>query len=249
MKIAPQNRQRACQRGRAAQIALDSPATAGQVPADFLQGTESMKQAAVAPVIEYLARSRDVVQAAIDDPVFTRTIVAIVDRVAAALGAGGKLLLVGNGGSAADAQHLAGEMIGRLNYDRAPAAAIALTTDTSALTAIGNDYGYERIFERQVLGLGRAGDVLIALSTSGRSPNILRAIAAAREIGIATIGFTGKTGGDMAAQCDLCLLAPSESTPLIQQIHITAGHVICGLVEERLFPRTDTSRPQAAAAS
>ena len=121
-----------------------------------------MKQAAVAPVIEYLAQSRDVVQAAIDDPVFTRTIVAIVDRVAAALGAGGKLLLVGNGGSAADAQHLAGEMIGRLNYDRAPAAAIALTTDTSALTAIGNDYGYERIFERQVLGLGRAGDVLIA---------------------------------------------------------------------------------------
>ena len=208
-----------------------------------------MKQAAVAPVIEYLAQSRDVVQAAIDDPDFTRTIVAIVERVAAALAAGGKLLLAGNGGSAADAQHLAGEMIGRLNYDRAPAAAIALTTDTSALTAIANDYGYERVFERQVLGLGRAGDVLIAISTSGRSPNILRAIAAAREIGIVTVGFTGKTGGDMAAECDLCLRAPCESTPLIQQIHITAGHVICGLVEERLFPRTDnTSRPHDAAA-
>ena len=207
-----------------------------------------MKQAAVAPVIEYLAQSRNVVQAAIDDPDFAPTIAAIVDRVAAALAAGGKLLLAGNGGSAADAQHLAGEMIGRLNYDRAPAAAIALTTDTSALTAIANDYGYERVFERQVLGLGRAGDVLIAISTSGRSPNILRAIAAAREIGIVTVGFTGKTGGDMAAQCDLCLRAPSESTPLIQQMHITAGHVICGLVEERLFPRTDTSRPHDAAA-
>jgi len=207
-----------------------------------------MKQAAVAPVIEYLAQSRDVVQAAIDDPDFTRTIAAIVDRVAAAIAAGGKLLLVGNGGSAADAQHLAGEMIGRLNYDRAPAAAIALTTDTSALTAIANDYGYERVFERQVLGLGRAGDVLIAISTSGRSPNILRAIAAAREIGVVTVGFTGKSGGDMAAQCDLCLRAPAQSTSLIQQIHIIAGHVICGLVEERLFPRTDPSRPHAAAA-
>ena len=208
-----------------------------------------MKRAAVAPVIEYLAQSRDVVQAAIDDPAFTGTVAAIVDRVAAAIAAGGKVLLAGNGGSAADAQHLAGELVGRFNYDRAPAAAIALTADTSALTAIANDYGYERVFERQVRALGHKGDVLIAISTSGRSPNILRAIAAAREIGIATIGFAGKTGGDMAAQCDLCLLAPSESTPLIQQIHITVGHVICGLVEERLFPRTDTSRPDAAAAS
>src|SRR5205823_11045310 len=136
--------------------------------------------------------------AAIDDPEFVRTIVAIVDRVAAALAAGGKLLLVGNGGSAADAQHLAGEMIGRLNYDRAPAAAIALTTDTSALTAIGNDYGYEPIFERQVLGLGRKDDVLIAISTSGRSANILRAIGAARELGLVTVGMTGKSGGEMA---------------------------------------------------
>src|SRR3954447_23785274 len=124
-----------------------------------------MKQAAVAPVIEYLAQSRDVVQAAIDDPAFTGTIVAIVERVVASLAVGGKLLLAGNGGSAADAPHLAGEMTGRLNYDRAPAAAIALTTDTSALTAIANDYGYERVFERQVLGLGRARAVLTALST------------------------------------------------------------------------------------
>jgi D-sedoheptulose 7-phosphate isomerase len=128
-------------------------------------------------------------------------------------------------------------MLSRLNYDRAPAAAIALTTDSSVLTAIGNDYGYERVFERQILGLGRPGDVLIAISTSGRSPNILRAIGAARERGLKVVGFTGGTGGEMAARCDICLHAPADSTPLIQQIHITAGHIICGLVEERLFPR------------
>jgi D-sedoheptulose 7-phosphate isomerase len=207
-----------------------------------------MKQAAVAPVIEYLARSRDVVQAAIDDPAFASTIAAIVDRVAVALGAGRKLLLAGNGGSAADAQHLAGELLSRLNYDRAPTAAIALTTDSSVLTAIGNDYGYERVFERQVRGLGQKGDVLLAISTSGRSPNILRAIAAAHDLGLVTIGLTGRTGGEMTALCDLCLHAPSDSTPLVQQIHITAGHVICGLVEERLFPRAAASKPQAAAA-
>jgi D-sedoheptulose 7-phosphate isomerase len=207
-----------------------------------------MKQAAVAPVIEYLARSRDVVQAAIDDPAFASTIAAIVDRVAVALGAGRKLLLAGNGGSAADAQHLAGELLSRLNYDRAPTAAIALTTDSSVLTAIGNDYGYERVFERQVRGLGQKGDVLLAISTSGRSPNILRAIAAARDLGLVTVGLTGRSGGEMTALCDLCLHAPSDSTPLVQQIHITAGHVICGLVEERLFPRAAASKPQAAAA-
>ena len=207
-----------------------------------------MKQTAVAPVIEYLARSRDVVQAAIDDPDFAGTIAAIVDRLAVALRATRKLLLAGNGGSAADAQHIAGEFLSRLNYDRAPTAAIALTTDSSVLTAIGNDYGYERVFERQVRGLGQEGDVLLAISTSGRSPNILRAIAAGRELGLVTIGLTGSTGGEMAALCDLCLHAPSDSTPLIQQIHITAGHVICGLVEERLFPRAAASKPQAAAA-
>jgi D-sedoheptulose 7-phosphate isomerase len=104
------------------------------------------------------------------------------------------------------------------------------------------------VFERQVRGLGQEGDVLLAISTSGRSPNILRAIAAGRELGLVTIGLTGSTGGEMAALCDLCLHAPSDSTPLIQQIHITAGHVICGLVEERLFPRAAASKPQAAAA-
>jgi D-sedoheptulose 7-phosphate isomerase len=196
-----------------------------------------MAGAAVSAVVEYLVQSRDVIQAAIDDPVFAATIRDIVEVTATALDKGRKLLLAGNGGSAADAQHLAGEMLSRLYYDRAPAAAIALTTDTSVLTAIGNDYGYERLFERQILGLGCAGDVFIAISTSGRSANILRAIDAARQKEIVTVGLTGRSGGEMSPRCDICLHAPSDSTPLIQQIHITAGHVICGLVEERLFPR------------
>ena len=188
-------------------------------------------------ILDYLVQSRDLVQAAIDDPEFVAVIRDIAEATASAIGGGRKLLLAGNGGSAADAQHLAGEMLSRLNYDRAPAAALALTTDTSVLTAIGNDYGYDRLFERQILGLGRPGDVFIAISTSGRSPNILRALDAAREQRIITVGFTGRTGGEMPPRCDLCLSAPSDSTPLIQQIHITAGHIICGLVEERLFPR------------
>jgi D-sedoheptulose 7-phosphate isomerase len=197
-----------------------------------------MAGAAVTAILDYLIRSRDALQAAIDDPAFAAVVEEIAEVTAMALGNGRKLLLAGNGGSAADAQHLAGEMLSRLHYDRAPAAALALTTDTSVLTAIGNDYGYDRLFERQILGLGCPGDVFIAISTSGRSPNILRAIDAAREKRIVTVGFTGRTGGEMPGRCDLCLHAPSDSTPLIQQIHITAGHIICGLVEERLFPRS-----------
>lgn len=195
---------------------------------------------AVNAIIDYLVQSRDTIQAAIDDPNFCRVVRDIVELTAAALRGGGKLLLAGNGGSAGDAQHIAGELLSRLNYDRAPGAAIALTTDSSVLTAIANDYGYDRVFERQILGLGRPGDVFIAISTSGRSPNILRAIGAAREKRLTVIGFTGRTGGEMAALCDLCLHAPSDSTPLIQQIHITAGHIICGLVEERVFPQALT---------
>jgi len=156
-------------------------------------------------IMDYLVRSRDALQAAIDDRAFCRTIGAIAELAAEALRAGGKLLLAGNGGSAADAQHIAGELVGRLNYDRAPVAAIALTTDSSVLTAVANDYGYENVFERQIRGLGRPGDVLIAISTSGRSPNILRAIATARQQGLTVVGLTGRSGGEMAPLCDLCL--------------------------------------------
>lgn len=185
------------------------------------------------PIIRYLERSRDAISAALVDRKLIVALVKAVERIEAALSAGRKVLFVGNGGSAADAQHLAAEFVGRFARDREPLAALALTTDTSALTAIANDYGYDRVFERQVLALGQPGDVLIALSTSGRSPNVLRAITAARSRGLVTIGFTGASGGDMASECDVCLRAPSDSTALIQQLHITFGHVVCGLIEER----------------
>jgi D-sedoheptulose 7-phosphate isomerase len=187
-------------------------------------------------IVDYLIQSRNAVQEAIGDPGFTATIEQITERLVQTLTTGGKILLAGNGGSAGDAQHIAGEFLCRLNYDRAPVAAVALTTDSSVLTAIGNDYGYEYVFERQVRGLGRPGDVFIAISTSGRSPNILRAIDAARELGLGVVGLSGRTGGAMAAHCDLCLCVPADTTPLIQQLHITVGHIVCSAVEERLFP-------------
>ncbi|MDO9709030.1 D-sedoheptulose 7-phosphate isomerase [Paracraurococcus lichenis] len=171
------------------------------------------------------------------DEAATGVIAGIVDLACGALAAGRKLLLCGNGGSAADAQHWAAELVSRFHYDRPGLAAIALTTDSSILTAIGNDYGYERVFARQVEALGAAGDVLLALSTSGRSPNVLAALRAARAKGMATVGFTGAGGGDMPALCDLLLRAPSEATPRIQEAHEVAGHIICAAIERRLFPR------------
>ena len=187
-------------------------------------------------ILDYLKQSRDTIQAAIDDPAFCTTLAAIAEVTAKALAAGGKLLLAGNGGSAGDAQHIAGELLSRLNYDRKPAAALALTTDTSVMTAIANDYGFDRVFERQIYGLGNPGDVLLAISTSGRSQNILRAIDAARDRGLTVVGFTGRVGSEMERRCELCLRAPSDRTQLIQQIHIIAGHIACALVEQRLFP-------------
>jgi D-sedoheptulose 7-phosphate isomerase len=186
---------------------------------------------------KHLAASRDAFAKAAEDADFIAMLGKIAAAMTAALKKGGKILLCGNGGSAADAQHIAGELLSRYEFDRAPMAAVALTTDTSVLTAIGNDYGYEQLFERQVLGLGRKGDVLLALSTSGRSPNILRALDAAKKGGLVTIGFTGKAGGDLVSRCDFMLHAPSDKTPVIQQIHITAAHVICGLIERTLGKR------------
>ena len=171
------------------------------------------------------------------DAAAVAAIAGIVDLAVAALGRGNKLLLCGNGGSAADAQHWAGELVSRFHYDRPGLPAIALTTDSSILTGIGNDYGYERVFARQVEALGAAGDVLFALSTSGRSPNVLAALRAARAKGMATVGFTGQGGGEMPPLCDLLLRAPSESTPRIQEAHEVAGHIICAEIERRLFPR------------
>lgn len=171
------------------------------------------------------------------DGVQRRTMAGMADTLVLAFQAGRKLLVCGNGGSAGDAQHIAGEFLSRMMYDRPALPAVALTTDSSVLTAIGNDYGYDHVFERQVMGLGQPGDVLIAISTSGRSSNILRALHAARDRGVICMGLTGADGGPMREGCALLLEAPSRLTPVVQQIHITAAHLICTLVEQRLFPR------------
>lgn len=183
----------------------------------------------------HFRRSCETLERAAHDPALTAAILAIAEAVTAAFRAGGKLLIAGNGGSAADAQHIAGEFLSRLHFDRNPLPAIALTTDSSVLTAIGNDYGYDKTFERQVRGLGRRGDVFVGISTSGRSPNVLAALTAARDAGLVTVGFGGSGANAMRALCDLYLGAPSEETPQIQQVHIVAAHAICGLVEHALF--------------
>ena len=158
----------------------------------------------------------------------------VVDVITDALKKGNKILLFGNGGSAADAQHIAAEFMNRFLIERPPLPAIALTTDTSVLTAIANDYGFEQAFARQVQGLGAAGDVLIAYSTSGNSPNVLKAIETARCLGMTVVGFTGASGGRMAALCDVCIRAPHDVSPVIQECHAAAGHTLCLLVEQLL---------------
>jgi D-sedoheptulose 7-phosphate isomerase len=187
-----------------------------------------------------MAHTRDVFATATNDEAFLATVGEAAAKVTDALKAGNKILLGGNGGSAGDAQHIAGELISRFNFDRAPLAGIALTTDTSILTAIGNDYGYEHLFSRQIRGLGRPGDVFIGISTSGRSPNILAGLKAAREGGLITIGLTGAGGGSMPELCDVCVRVPSDSTPFIQQVHITVGHIICAIAEVEIFGKNQS---------
>ncbi len=168
-------------------------------------------------------------QARLRDP-FAR----LVEAAAAAIAGGGKILLFGNGGSAGDAQHIATELTVRYVRDRDPIAAIALTTDSSALTAIGNDLGFEQLFARQIRALGRPGDLAIGISTSGRSPNVLAGLAAARELGLTAAGLAGRDGGDMAALADPLLVVPSDTTARIQEMHITLGQMLCGALERRL---------------
>jgi D-sedoheptulose 7-phosphate isomerase len=190
-------------------------------------------------IATHLAHSLAALERASKDVAMLEVARRIAAAIVSALRAGNKLLLVGNGGSAADAQHIAAEIVGRYKQERPAYAAIALTTDTSALTAIGNDYGYDQVFARQVEGLGRRGDVLLAISTSGRSPSILNALAKARARGIITIGFTGAKGlakGEpMAELCDLLLVVPSDDTPIIQQIHLATAHGICAVVEQAMM--------------
>jgi D-sedoheptulose 7-phosphate isomerase len=166
-------------------------------------------------------------------------IVSVVEAVTAALKAGNKILLFGNGGSAADAQHLAAEFVNRFIIERPPLPAIALSTDTSIITSIGNDYDFSEIFSKQIRAIGQAGDVAWGISTSGSSPNIIKAIEVAKKIGMVTIGLTGKDGGQIAKMVDYSLNVSSNSTPRIQEVHITVGHVICEMIDFKLFQRPD----------
>ncbi len=186
-------------------------------------------------VEEKLGEGVAVLQAVAADTTLHAALDDAAQKTATALKSGHKLMVAGNGGSAADAQHLVAEFVSRLCEDRPAMRAVALTTDSSILTAIGNDYGYERVFARQIEALGQAGDVFMGISTSGKSPNILRALELSRERGIATIGLCGRTGGSMAPLCDYCIRVPSDVTMYIQQAHLALEHIFCMIVEQHYF--------------
>jgi D-sedoheptulose 7-phosphate isomerase len=163
------------------------------------------------------------------------TVAKVSEILVAALKQGNKPLLFGNGGSAADAQHIAAELVGRFAFDRPALPALALSVNSSCVTAIGNDYGFEQAFARQIEALGRPGDVAIGISTSGNSPNVLRAMAVAKKMGLHTIALTGSTGGKLRSAVDHCICVPSDETPRIQECHILIGHIISELVEQTIF--------------
>ena len=163
-------------------------------------------------------------------------LITAADMLTACMAAGGKVLIFGNGGSAADAQHLAAEFINRFQIERPPLAAIALTTDTSVLTSIGNDYHFDDIFSKQIKALGKKGDIAWGLSTSGNSPNVVKAVNTAQKIGISTLGMTGR-GGELAKCADLVFAVDSDTTARVQETHITLGHILCELLERKLYPK------------
>jgi len=193
-----------------------------------------MQNSHATEIARYLEASQDALKAALADAAFVDTVAEATQLVIETFRAGKKVLIAGNGGSAADAQHLATELMVRYYIDRAALPAIALGVDASANTAIGNDLGFEKLFSRQVAALGNEGDVLIALSTSGRSPNILAACKTARMRRMRVIGFTGMKGGSMHEVCEILVRVPSEKTPLIQQTYMAAGHALCEIVEREL---------------
>ena len=182
-----------------------------------------------------LAEGLAVLEAVKADSALHATLEEAAKATASALKSGHKLMVAGNGGSAADAQHLVAEFVSRLCDDRPPMRAISLTTNSSILTAVGNDYGYERVFARQIEALGQTGDVFIAISTSGTSPNVLRALELSKQMGIMTIGLCGRTGGSMPPLCDYCIRIPSDVTMYIQQAHLALEHIFCMIVEQHYF--------------
>ncbi len=197
-------------------------------------------------VREKLLEGISVMEAVARDTALHATLTQAADATVAALKAGGKLMVAGNGGSAADAQHLAAEFVCRLADDRPAMRAIALTNNSSALTAISNDYGFERIFARQIEALGQSGDIFFGISTSGNSPNVLRALELCHTMGIITIGLSGKSGGKMPPLCDYCLHVPSDITMYIQQAHLALEHIFCLLVESRYFSAGESPASPAA---
>ena len=186
-------------------------------------------------ISEEIQKTQQVMQSMVMDAALLQQIEHIGNQCIAAIRTKNKILFAGNGGSAADSQHLAAELVGRLCHDRPGMAALALTTDTSTLTAVGNDYGFENIFSRQVEALGQPGDVFIGISTSGTSPNILQAFRAARKCNMVTVGFTGRTAPLMNECCDVVLNIPSQETSKIQECHIMVGHIICALIETAIY--------------
>lgn len=176
----------------------------------------------------------------------TSTLAEISKRLIGTISKGNKVLLFGNGGSAADAQHVAAEFVGRFAFGRAALPALALSVNTSCVTAIGNDYGFDQVFSRQIEALGRPGDAAIGISTSGNSPNVIRALSVAKGMGLHTIGLTGRRGGKLKETADQCICVPSTSTPRVQECHILIGHIISELVEESLFrgPKTRSRKPE-----
>jgi len=186
-------------------------------------------------IIKRLKESGDMKNKIAEDPELLGVIIKIAEIIIEAYRNGKKVILFGNGGSAADAQHMTAELVGKYYLDRDPLPAVALTTNTSSLTAIGNDYSFDIVFARQLKALGQKGDVIIGISTSGNSENVIQAFKVAREMGLITVGFTGKSGGKLRSVADHCLCIPSDDTPRIQEGHITIGHIICEIVERELF--------------
>ena len=210
-----------------------------------MTATSQIREELALLVGQQLNKSLSVLQQVLKDGSIARIIAAAAEKTAAAMKLGNKLIVAGNGGSAADSQHLVAEFVSRLTVDRPALPAIALTVDTSILTAIGNDYAYENVFERQLEAVGRNGDIFLALSTSGNSKNILKGLNQARRMGITTVGFSGNGGGQMPALCDYSVIVPSDITMHIQESHIALEHIFCMLVEKCYFGMEFGSRTPA----
>jgi len=185
-------------------------------------------------IIKEIEKSIEVKTSVLKNSTIIDQLNSLVNNCIQSLESGGKIIFCGNGGSFADSQHLAAEFISKLRFDRAPLASIALGTNSSNMSAIGNDYGYDQVFKRELLALGNSNDIFIPISTSGNSHNVIDAINSAKEKGIKTVAFTGGTGGKMANICE-CIIVPSSSTEKIQEVHIMLGHILCYLIEEQLF--------------